>query len=247
MNKENIKLASTEKKYFKYLNILSICYILPIMLAMIVENRINVVMGITFVSGTLIVPLSYTFSDMITEVYGYAEMKRLIWASTIIMNIVALLVFIILKVPTPDIHKDLIDNHAYQIVLSPFARDVFGYTVSAFVGLIINSYLLSKTKIKVKGKFFALRSLASSAIGEIIYILIFTLLVFYGDYPLGTLVELMLVAFAYKVICNIVLVIPSAMAVKKLKKIEGMDNQYDVGVNYNPFKVNGKNNSSHKN
>lgn len=220
-----------KKKQPRYLLFLACLYVVIIFLTMVIENRIIVLFSVKILSGTLIIPLSYVISDIITEIYGYKEMRRLIWTSFALLYIAALLIFVILQLPSGMFAKE---NKAYNVVFSTFLNDVITYSIAAFIGIFSNSYILSKWKILTKGRFFWLRSLGSTMIGEAIFILVWGIIGFSYKFPLNVLFELMFISYLCKILYNLLTIIPSAMVVSFLKKREAID-VYDIGTNFNPF------------
>jgi uncharacterized PurR-regulated membrane protein YhhQ (DUF165 family) len=88
---------------------------------MVVENRIISFGTIAMFSGTLVIPISYAFSDIITEVYGYKQMRRIIWVSIVCLYFCAIIINIILHLPTD---KAIAGDAAYGVTLQPFTKDV---------------------------------------------------------------------------------------------------------------------------
>ena len=185
-------------------------------------------------SGTLIIPLSYATSDIITEVYGYKEMRRLIWTSIFILYLCATIIFIIIHLPTGSYQ---IEAKPYDQVLSYFLRDVITYSIAAVTSIFLNSYIISKWKIMVKGRIFWLRSLGATAIGEALFILTWGLLGFSGQFELHTLFQLMLASFFCKIIYNIFAIVPTSIITSLLKNREAID-AFDYNVKFNPFSLN---------
>lgn len=215
----------------KYYNFLSILYVALLILTIVIENRIVILGPINILSGSLVLPLTYSLSDAITEVYGYIKMRRLIWSSLIVLYIFSIIIFFILLLPGP---ANKAATHDYYIVFHPIILDVFTYSVAACASIFINSYLISKWKIIVKGRFFALRSLCSTALGEMIFIILWALLGFAYKFPWNQLIRLMIISYAIKIIYNLIAIVPTAMLVTHLKTKEQLDT-LDIGINFNPF------------
>lgn len=215
----------------KYLSFLVVFYVTALLLTMFVENRLIYVFGFKVLSGTLVIPLIYLLSDMITEVYGYQEMRKVIWISIIMLYIVAGLLDLVMMVPSS--HD--VTSRAYSIVFKPFQRDVMTYSVAAVLSIFLNSYILSKWKILIEGRLFWMRSLCSTGIGELVFILTWGFLGFYGVFPFKTLVSILVFSYIYKIICNLVMITPSAIIVGFLKRSENID-AFDLNTRFNPFR-----------
>lgn len=231
MQPASTQIHSTDKQEYKFFTLLAVLYTITLAFTIVIENRLILIGHLKILSGTIILPLAYAISDIITEIYGYKLTRRVIWVSIINLYFMATLVWIIMKLPTDFSFAD----RAYTAVLDHLPRDVITYSIAAFVGIFLNSYLLSKWKILVKGKYFWLRSLGSSVIGEAIFILVWGFLGFSNKFSFPVLFELMAVSYLYKIICNIVFIIPSSLIVVLLKNAEHLD-QYSYGVNFNPFR-----------
>src|SRR3990167_2215980 len=219
----------TNKNSYKYFTFLAVLYVTVLLLTLIIENRI-VLFGknIKILSGTLVLPLSYAISDIITEVYGYAQMKRLIWISIITLYISAGIIYIIIHLPS-----DNSNYAAYNTVFDPFTMDIFTYSIAAGISIFLNSYLLAKWKVLMHGKRFWLRSLGSTAIGEAIFIIIWALIGFSYKFPIVTLLGFMLVSYLYKIAYNLITIIPTTITTAFLKKAEKID-IYDYNLEFNP-------------
>jgi|ERR1700677_4798782 len=156
-----------------FLSLFCALYVSTLILTMVVENRIILLGPLTFLSGTLIIPLSYALSDIITEVYGYKQMRRVIWISMICLYFCAIMISFILALPTDTTN---LSNLAYAVALKAFSKDVITYSIAALLSIFLNAYILSKWKIMLKGRYFWLRSLGSMAIGEAIFIITWAIL-----------------------------------------------------------------------
>lgn len=228
LSKNEVSQKNTQYRFFVFF---AIMYVVMILLTMFVENRIVFIDHIKILSGTLVIPLSYALSDVITEIYGYREMRKLIWMSIAALYISAGIIFCITHLPTNNADNM---NNAYGVVLSSFSKDVLTYSVAAFAGIFLNSYLLSKWKILTSGRIFWLRSLASTMIGEIIFILTWGFLGFSSQFPIKTLLGLMLASLCCKIIYNLLAIGPTSLLVYFLRNAES-NTPDDRGISFNPF------------
>lgn len=224
----NLSMEIPQHKYFAFMAIL---YVTMLLLTLVIENHTVLIFGQKILSGTLVLPLAYAISDIITEVYGYKQMRRLIWISFAVLYICAGIIFIVMNLPINPLSKE---NAAYDTVFAELPRQVFTYSIAALISIILNAYILSKWKILIRGKLFWIRSLCSTTIGEIIFILTWGFLGFSGKFPLKILLGLMLMSYVYKLAYNLVAVIPSAITVSFLKTAEKTD-VYEYNTKFNPF------------
>jgi uncharacterized integral membrane protein (TIGR00697 family) len=224
-------VVEIKKNQPDYFVLMAVAYVSVLLLTMLVENRIIVFGSFKILAGTLVLPFAYAISDVIAEVYGYKQMRRLIWISIIALYINACIVGMINHLPGVSANRD---NIAYHIVFSFFDKDVFTYSIAALASVFLNAYFLTKWKVLIHGRYFWLRSLGSTLIGEAIFILTWGFLAFSGEFPMHELLELMLTSYVYKIICNIITISPTALLAFFLKKAEGID-VYDYNTNFNPF------------
>ena len=102
------------------------------------------------------------------------------------------------------------------------------------VGEFANVYLLAKWKIYLKGKFFILRSLLSTAFGQACLTIIVDILNYLGKLSDHGLEWMMLCGYFWKMCCAVIMVFPAWLLVKYLKRVENID-YYDINTNFNPF------------
>jgi uncharacterized integral membrane protein (TIGR00697 family) len=120
-------------------------------------------------ASTVIFPLSYALSDIVTEVYGYAVMRQLLWFAVICGYVFLFFIILILKLPSPSYWH-------LQNEFNAVFKNTWRFTTVASVGMIsslfLNSYAIAKWKILMKGKSFWLRSLGATSVGDLLHILI---------------------------------------------------------------------------
>lgn len=142
------------------------------------------------------------------------------------------MVFFAIKAPSPVLNQ----QESYNYVLGSLWRSVSSEMLGVLAGAFINSMIISKWKIITKGKYFWLRSICSSAIGELIMLLISVPLALYGILNVREIINLIVYAYAYKILFAIIISGPANYLANLLKTKEGIDN-YDYDVSYNPFKT----------
>jgi queuosine precursor transporter len=231
--KKDLILTKQGKYGYKYLLFLAVLYNLTFPLAGIGIHKPVTIGPFNVLASTLIFPFAFVINDMIAEVYGYKVSRQLIWCIlplTIYYQLV--LSFFIDYPPRPDWHYQYMYNFIFRgMKLIGFMGDI-----GVVVGFMLNSYLLAKLKIFLKGRFFWMRSIATSAIGELLQLLIGLFGVFIEHQVNNSqLVVLFINAYLFR-LTIIGLVSPLAnIAVYFLKKLEGVD-IYDTDTNFSPFK-----------
>ncbi len=230
---EKIKSQPTHIKGFKYLVWLIALFFTSYAATLILQNRVMAIGHLSVCAAIIAYPLSYTIADIITEVYGYNMSRQLIWSGILSWIIVASLIDISIHTPIPPFWIKY--DEAYDFVMAPVFRGVMLGIVSVLIGQFINIYLLTKLKIKTKGKYFILRSIASTAVGDLITVVLALFGVFAGRMPTTNILGIVFYEYIFMFIYAIVMSIPAAMIAAHLKKLEGVD-VYDFSTNFNPFK-----------
>ena len=184
-----------------------------------------------FDGGTFLFPLTYIFGDVLTEVYGYARSRRVIWFG-LAMNVLASLTFaLVAGLPTS---PDSPTRGAFEIVLGFVPRIVLASTLAFFAGEFLNSYVLAKLKIATNGRWLWTRTIGSTLVGQGVDTLVFSLVAFAGVLPGSVLWGLILFNYLYKVAFEVVLTPATYAVVSFLKRAEGVD-VYDRKTDFNPF------------
>lgn len=188
-----------------------------------------------FGAGILFFPLAYLLDDVLTEVYGYARARRVIWAGFFALIFLAVMEQVVLALPPA---HDWTGQPAYDYVFGAGWRIVLASIVAFWAGDFLNSVVLAKMKIWTEGKYLWTRTIGSTIVGEGADSLIFYPLAFYGlpDWPVHSMLLVMLIQFGLKVSWEVVLTPVTYAIVGFLKRAEGVD-VYDEGTDFNPFET----------
>ena len=228
-----MKTQNTQFKGFKYLIWLIALFFTSYAATLILQNRVIAVGNLFVCAAIFAYPLSYTIADVITEVYGYNISRQLIWSGIVSWIIIASLVEISIHMPIPPFWMQY--DKAYDFVMAPVFRGVLLGVASVVIGQFINIYMMTKLKIKTKGKYFILRSIASTAVGDFITVVLALFGVFSGRMPATNITGIIFYEYIFMIIYAIVMSIPAAMIAAHLKKLENIE-VYDFSTNFNPFK-----------
>ena len=218
---------------FKYLNYLYLIYITIFLSSVVMVYKEFQIAHVILSDATVFFPTTYLIGDIIAEVYGYKIARRLIWLSLFSEFIFTSVLTMIIYSPYPTswpLEKYYISTEGNLL------RIFVANLLATFIGDMLNIYVLSKWKILLKGKIFWLRSLASTGIGEAIYTIIASSLGFIGLIPSNKIITLVLSTYIIKILYAIIFVYLGVVAVKFLKKKEGID-VYDYETDFNPFKL----------
>jgi uncharacterized integral membrane protein (TIGR00697 family) len=186
-----------------------------------------------FGAGILFFPISYVIDDVLTEVYGYARARRVIWAGFAALLFMGLMEWTVVHLP---VAAGWTGQAAYERVFGSGWRIILASLSAFWAGDFLNSMVLAKMKIWTGGRWLWTRTIGSTIIGEGADSLIFYPLAFYGlaDWPVDTMLQVMAIQFVLKVSWEVVLTPVTYAVVGWLKRVEGVD-VYDRGTNFSPF------------
>jgi len=189
----------------------------------------------TFGAGVLFFPISYVFGDILTEVYGYARARRVIWAGFAALLFASVMASVVVALPPAPGWKN---QAAYEIGFGSTWRIALASVVAFVCGEFVNSYVLAKMKIATAGRWLWSRTIGSTIFGEAVDSALFYPLAFYGSglIPNEMLPKVMLAQFLTKVAVEIAFTPLTYRIVGFLKRTEHED-YYDRRTNFSPFKL----------
>ena len=227
------KEVSRSLKQYKYLGLITALYITFQLVSDITAGKI-VQLGIFTVSATVLYfPFTYIFADVLTEVYGYAKARSVVWM-VFFSSVIAGLIYVVVVALPPAIGFDA--NDAYTRVLGQIPRILIGGWIAVWIGGILNDYTLAKMKVWTKGKHLWTRTIGSTLIGEGANTILFYVIALYAVIPTNLLITSILSGWFLKVAVEVVMTPITYKVVAKLKKVEGED-YYDTNTNFNPLIV----------
>lgn len=221
-----------QRKFFNFLIPIAMLFLTALLVSALAVHRTIQIGSFIEPGGILIYPLTYFFSDVITENYGYKISRQILWYGLLFQFIFSLMINGLLFIPSTSSWQD---QKSFEIVFHPLIIYCIATSVATFAGGFINIAIISKWKILVKGKYFWLRSLTASSIGEAIFTIIALPVIFIGTHSVSDTAKIVWDAYLFKFAYGFIAIIPTTILVSVIKKLEGMD-FYDYGVNYNPFK-----------
>ena len=236
--------SPTPVPHYRYFDIIMALFVAVLIASNVASSAKIVDLGITlfgirlaFDGGTLLFPIAYVLGDVFTEVYGFRAARRVIWTGFIALSLVSLLFFILARLPGAAVWEEHAGGAAFNAILGGMSTG--GIAVASLSGYLAgefsNSAILSRMKVIMKGRAFWVRAIGSSLVGELLDSLVFVLVAsLAGVFGWELFVTLVLTNYLFKISIEVLLFPFTFLAVRKLKKAEGID-VYDVGINFNPF------------
>lgn len=191
------------------------------------------VLGFTFGAGVLFFPISYLFGDILTEVYGYARSRRVIWAGFVAIGAASAIYTAVGLLPAA---ADWPYQDAYATILGQVPRFAVAGLIAFWAGEFCNSFALARLKILTQGRQLWVRTIGSTIVGQAVDTTIFATLGFWGILPPGGIWDLIRFGFVFKVSYE-ALATPITYAVVAFLKRAEQEDYYDVDTDFNPFRL----------
>src|SRR5262247_1340593 len=191
-------MSHVRRRLFKYYDLVMALLVTILLCSNIIgAAKVATVWGFTFGAGVLFFPISYIFNDVLTEVYGYARARKVVWAGFTAITFASFMSFVIVTLP-PAVGWN--DQSAYETVFGQTPRIVFASLTAFFVGEFANSYVLAKMKVKMAGRHLWARTIGSTIVGEGVDSLVFYPAAFYGVWANQLVLQVMLSNYMIKVL-----------------------------------------------
>jgi uncharacterized integral membrane protein (TIGR00697 family) len=222
------------RRAYRYYDFVMAAFVTVLLCANVIgAGKVAEIGGFTFGAGVLFFPISYIFGDILTEVYGYARARKVVWAGFGGLAFASFMSWAILAFPpaTGWPHQG-----SYEVVFGSTPRIVFASLIAYFSGEFCNSYVLARMKVSSEGRALWTRTIGSTIVGEgvdsaIFYPVAFLFVwetelvwrVMVSNYLLKVLWETMMTPFTYRI-------------VNFLKRAENED-YFDRDTNFTPFSL----------
>jgi queuosine precursor transporter len=221
----------TLNKSFRHLDSITALFVAVLLISNVASSKIVALGPLTFDGGTILFPLSYIFGDILTEVYGYARSRKVIWLGFIAALIMAATFMAVGALPADPSWPN---QEAYQQILGWTPRIVVASLIAYFAGEFSNSFTLARLKLVTNGQRLWLRTISSTLIGQVVDTALFVVIAFAGT---GTPLWILIVSnYLFK--CAVeVLFTPITYWITGWLKQQEQEDYYDRGTNFNPFRL----------
>jgi queuosine precursor transporter len=190
---------------------------------------------LTFGAGVLFFPISFIFGDILTEVYGYAASRRVIWAGFAGLAFASFMAWMVVALPPAPFWNNQAE---YEVAFGSTWRISLAGLVAFAVGEFVNSFIMAKMKILTSGKHLWHRTITSTVFGEVVDTAMFVPLAFWntGIIPNDKIPLVMGAQIVAKILVEIAFTPVVYKVVAFLKRAENED-YYDTNTDFNPFKL----------
>lgn len=216
---------------FRHLDTITALFVTVLLISNVASTKIVDFGFFTFDGGTLLFPLSYIFGDVLTEVYGYARSRKVIWTGFIAALIMSVTFMVVGSLPAA---PEWTYQDAYDQILGLTPRIVAASLIAYAVGNFSNSFILAKLKVVTQGRRLWMRTIASTLVGQVLDTGLFIAIAFWGLFPPSLIVTLIVSNYIFK--CGVeILFTPITYGLTSWLKRQENEDFYDRRTNFNPF------------
>lgn len=219
---------------FKFYTPIAMLFVTLIFAVNIISQKIVPISGnIMLTAGDFIYPLDYVLSIILTEVYGYAMSRRVIWTAFICNIIVAIIIVFAIALPAASSWHE---QAQYAVILGRTPRLLAASLGAFLIGEFISTYILAKFKVLTAGKYLWFRTIGATAVGQLVDSVAFTAIAFAGIVSWYDVIILAISAYWCKMAYQILMTPGIYVVARFLKKYEHVD-IFDRNTKFNPFSL----------
>jgi hypothetical protein len=234
-----VSAADMTSAHFRYFDVVMAAFVTILLLSNVIGAGKVAVVDLPvigpwpFGAGILFFPVSYVIGDVLTEVYGYARARRVIWVGFAAALFMAFMAWVVVALPPAPSWGN---QAAYEVVFGQVPRIVFASIAAFWFGEFVNSYVMARMKIWTGGRYLWTRTIGSTITGEGVDSLIFYPLAFVGaaGWTHALVLQVLVTQWILKVSWEVLLTPFTYLAVGWLKRREGVD-VFDRGTHFTPF------------
>jgi uncharacterized integral membrane protein (TIGR00697 family) len=225
----------------RWLPLIAAVFVTSLIIANIIAVKIVSLGPLILSAAILIFPISYVFGDILTEVYGYARARQVIWIGFGCNLLAVMAIWGSIQLPPAPFWKlgsfdsPRSSQQAYLDVFGVTPRILGASFIAYLVGEFLNSFVLAKMKIATRGRHLWMRTIGSTLVGQLADSAFFISLAFYGTMPEGVLGKLILAQWLVKSAYEALATPFTYLVVNYLKRVERED-YYDRKTNFSPLK-----------
>jgi queuosine precursor transporter len=218
---------------YRYLNLVTAIFTTCLVIANIIAVKLVDIFGLIVPAAVVIFPISYIFGDILTEVYGYARARQVIWVGFSCNLLAVVAIWVAGLLPAAGFWNG---QAAYQQILDYTWRLLAASFAAYLMGEFLNSLVLAKLKIATRGRWLWVRTIGSTLIGEGADSLVFISLAFLGSVPQDQMLRLIVTQWLFKSAYEIAATPLTYAVVSFLKRVEDEDH-YDYHTDFSPFRL----------
>jgi hypothetical protein len=222
-------------RYSHWFLLVASIFITCLITSNIIAVKLVNIFGLVLPAAIIIFPFSYIFGDVLTEVYGYHQARRVIWLGFFCNLIAVVAIWLGQILPAASFWEG---QAAYERILGYTPRLLGASFLAYLVGEFANSFVMAKMKIATNGRWLWTRTIGSTLVGQGLDSLVFMTLAFIGTIPPTVLAGAIVVQWLSKSAYEAIITPLTYVVVNFLKKREGLD-VFDTDTRFNPLRFGG--------
>ena len=217
-------------------------FVMTLVISNIIAVKLVTIFGLVLPAAVILFPVTYIVGDILTEVYGYARARQVIWIGFACNLIGVLAIALAGAIPaaafwtTPFFETPEQAGTAWQAILGFAPRLLIASLIAYLFGEFLNSMVLARLKVRTGGRLLWLRTISSTIVGQGADSAIFISIAFLGILPPGALLSSILSQWLFKVAFEAIATPVTYRVVAFLKRTEGIDAD-DSDTSMNPFSL----------
>jgi len=220
--------SGTDKKSYRFFPLVTALFVTTLIISNIIAVKVMTVGGLSLPAAVILFPIAYIFGDILTEVYGYAKARQVIWTGFFCNLLAVVAIWVAGLLPSAAFWTD---QPAYEAILGKTPQLLLASFIAYLIGEFLNSFVLAKLKVQTQGRFLWLRTITSTIVGEGADSAVFLSVA--GIFPLAFLGQAILTQWLFKVAFEVIATPLTYVVVNWLKRVESED-YFDRDTNFNP-------------
>lgn len=209
----NITVPACTKQLNYIVNLVAIYITFKILIFTLGDETI-LVNNFHIATGSLFIPLWFFTGDIITELYGFKFIKRLLLIAIGCQFFFAIACYLTTMMPMIQIESI---NLAYNLVFQRMPRLAFSSLLALVFGALVNAYFLDRWKQIVNGRYFLIRSLSTTLISEVLFSFIAIYSQFAGQTSFVHILEMLLASISIKFFVSLIAAYPVSIIANYIK------------------------------
>jgi uncharacterized integral membrane protein (TIGR00697 family) len=230
-----------ERKSYRWFPFVTAVFVTTLIISNIIAVKLVAIAGLYLPAAVILFPIAYIFGDILTEVYGYARARMVIWTGFLCNLLAVIAIWLGGQLPAAPFwsagafQSPAAAQQAYQAILGYTPRLLAASFVAYLIGEFLNSFVLAKLKLRTQGRFLWLRTISSTLVGQAADSSVFITVAYLGVFPPGDLGRAILSQWLFKVAYETLATPLTYLIVGWLKRAERED-YYDRSTDFNPVR-----------
>lgn len=231
--------AGSGYRNYRWFPVVTAVFVTTLITSNIIGVKLVRIAGLVLPAAVVLFPIAYIFGDVLTEVYGYGNARKVIWIGFFCNLLAVIAIWVAGLLPAApfwtagSFTSAAAAQRAYNAILGFAPRLLIASFIAYLLGEFLNSFVMAKLKLRTQGRFLWLRTISSTIIGEGVDSAVFITIAFWGILIPGSIVTSILSQWLFKVTYEIVATPLTYLIVNALKRSEQED-YYDRNTDFNP-------------